>query len=1049
MTSLKSGPVAREPLRQAMDKLYLADEESCAHKLLESLRLSRADNQKIQRRTENLVTNVRKKGEAAGGIEAFLREYNLSTEEGVVLMCLAEALLRIPDDGTVDRLIKDRLTSAHWEEHIGRSQSLFVNASTWGLMLTGRIIKQPENLDDAKSLFKSLVQQSGAPLIRKAIRQGMRIIAHQFVLGRTLDEAIARGDKLYTPDYSYSFDMLGEAAVTQTDADSYFDAYFNAIERVRELTQRSGKDIFTADSLSVKLSALHPRYAYRQQARLYKELLPRLMELVLHASQAGVGITIDAEEADTLNISLDLFSAIYLDPALKDWEGFGLVVQTYQKRAPAQIEWLKDLARRYNKRIPLRLVKGAYWDTEIKRAQEQGWTDYPVFTRKATTDLSYLVCAQQLLDAMECFYPQFASHNAHTITSIRHMAKGRGRYEFQRLHGMGESLYTCLKEDASFDTPCRLYAPVGSHEELLPYLVRRLLENGANTSFVNRIEDASIPLESITESPVETLIKSTPFRHTAIPRPPDLYAKQRKNSLGLNLDNRDELLQLYQEMGDCLSRSWRALPIINGIPLSDESKPVSNPADATIAAGEVIVANRHTVEMALTAGVHGTGPWASKSADFRADILTDAATRLEQHRGELVALCISEAGRIATDALAEVREAVDFCRYYAQLLRCEFASEKVFTGPTGEANSMTLHGRGLFVCISPWNFPIAIFTGQLAAALAAGNAVIAKPASQTPLVGMRIVQLFHAAGVPVDTLQYLPGSGSKLGQMLVGDRRVAGVAFTGSTDTARRINQTLAARPGPIIPLIAETGGQNAMIVDSSALPEQAVRDIVHSAFNSAGQRCSALRVLFLQEEIAPRILPMLMGAMDELVMGNPMELATDMGPVIDEPSCEALKAHISSMNKTGRLLHAGKLPDSCRNGSYFAPQLFEIDDLSILTQEVFGPILHVIRYRSNRLDQVIGSIKQTGYGLTLGIHSRVEETIRTIQQQLPVGNTYVNRNMIGAVVGVQPFGGEGLSGTGPKAGGPYTLLRYATERCVTVNTAAVGGNAGLLALDQ
>lgn len=1036
------------PLQAAIDRAYLADEDEWVRSLRSTFKLTSEQRQRIQQRARKLVLAVRREQAAKGGIEAFMHEYDLSSDEGVVLMCLAEALLRIPDSDTVDRLIRDKLTRANWKGHLGKSHSLFVNASTWGLMLTGRLVKLPDSLGDAQATLHALAKRSGQPLVRTAIKQGMRIIAHQFVLGRSIEEAVERGRNHYPQNYRYSFDMLGEAALTQADADRYFSAYKNAISLLGRLTPADSLGGAAADGVSVKLSALHPRYEFCQRSRVIRELTPRLTELALQASQTGLTLTVDAEEADRLNLSLELFSAVYKDDRLGDWEGFGLAVQAYQKRASAVIEWLQTLARDVGRRIPVRLAKGAYWDNEIKRAQQLGLQDYPVFTRKSATDLSYLVCAQQLFAAGDCFYPQFASHNAHTIASLQIMAEGEGEYELQRLHGMGDALFDCITEDEEFQVPCRLYAPVGNHEALLPYLVRRLLENGANSSFVNRIEDEAVSLDSIIADPLEKLDGYEQIRHPAIPIPPALYGAERKNSLGLNLDHTVVRREVNRALEVCQAVNWQAMPLIAGRGLEGEARDIFNPADQSVI-GSVVESSPASVDQAMQAAESAAGSWERVAPLQRAELLDKAAEQLQTNQLELAALSIREGGRTLPDALSEVREAIDFFRYYAAQLRREFAQPRILPGPTGEENRMSLHGRGLFVCISPWNFPIAIFSGQIAAALAAGNTVIAKPASQTPLTAMRIVELLHAAGIPGDVVQLLPGRGADLGALLLNDPRVAGVAFTGSTEIARQINQVLANRPGPIVPLIAETGGQNAMIVDSSALPEQAVSDVIQSAFNSAGQRCSALRVLFLQEEIAPRILPMLSGAMEELTMGDPSRLSTDVGPVIDHQACKVLQAHVNRMDIEGRRLYALPLAAEHQQGSFFAPHLYEIDALSQLPQEVFGPILHVIRYPANSLDQVLASIRQTGYGLTLGIHSRIDETVRYIQQQLPIGNTYVNRNMIGAVVGVQPFGGEGLSGTGPKAGGPYTLLRYSTERSITVNTAAVGGNARLLSLDD
>ncbi len=1036
MASRHSG-VAYGPLLEAVDRAYLADEEACVRSLRSALKLTAGQQQRIQQRARKLVLAVRREQAAKGGIEAFMHEYDLSSDEGVVLMCLAEALLRIPDSDTVDRLIRDKLTRANWKVHLGQSHSLFVNASTWGLMLTGRLVNLPESLGDAQATLHALAKRSGEPLVRTAIKQGMRIIAHQFVLGRSIEEAVERGRNHYPPNYRYSFDMLGEAALTQADADRYFSAYKNAISLLDQQTPADSRGNTTADGISVKLSALHPRYEFCQRSRVIRELTPRLTELAVQASQAGLTLTVDAEEADRLNLSLELFSAVYRDDRLGNWEGFGLAVQAYQKRAPAVIEWLQTLARDVGRRIPVRLAKGAYWDSEIKRAQQLGLQDYPVFTRKSATDLSYLVCAQQLFATGDCFYPQFASHNAHTIASLQVMAEGEGEYELQRLHGMGDALFDCINEDEDHQVPCRLYAPVGNHEALLPYLVRRLLENGANSSFVNRIEDEAVPLESIIADPLEKLDGYEQIRHPAIPMPPALYGAERKNSLGLNLDDNAVRQKVNRALEVCQTADWQAMPLVAGRRLEGETRDIFNPADQSVI-GSVVKSSPASVEQAMQAAESAADSWAKTVPQQRANLLDKAAEQLQTNLLELATLSIQEGGRTIPDALSEVREAIDFFRYYAAQLRSEFAQPRILPGPTGEENRMSLHGRGLFICISPWNFPIAIFSGQIAAALAAGNTVIAKPASQTPLTAIRIVELLHAAGIQPEVVQLLPGRGADLGALLLKDQRVAGVAFTGSTETARQINQILANRPGPIVPLIAETGGQNAMIVDSSALPEQTVSDVIQSAFNSAGQRCSALRVLFLQEEIAPRIPPMLSGAMEELSMEDPSLFSTDVGPVIDHQACKVLQAHVNRMDIEGRRLYSLPLAAKHQQGSFFAPHLYEIDALSQLPQEVFGPILHVIRYPANSLDQVLASIRQTGYGLTLGIHSRIDETVRYIQQQLPIGNTYVNRNMIGAVVGVQPFGGEGLSGTGPKAGGPYTLFRYSTERSITLNTAAI-----------
>lgn len=1036
--------------RNKLDSAYLSSEEGCVGFLLTGFDINAAAQKRIQERARRIVSAVRRKQLVKGGIEAFLNEYDLSSEEGVVLMCLAEALLRIPDTETADRLIRDKIANAQWQEHLGQSNSLFVNAATWGLMLTGQLIKIPDDINRAESIIKSLVARSGEPLIRSAVMQSMRIIAHQFVLGETIEQAKTRGEDLYSSNQFYSFDMLGEAALTREDAARYFQAYSDAIGYLGKVTETGNRDAFSTHDISVKLSALHPRYEFRQRSRINSELAPRLRKLVLLARDAGVGLTIDAEEADRLNLSLKLFSDVYKDQSLGDWEGFGLAVQAYQKRALAVIEWLIQLAKEQGRRIPIRLVKGAYWDSEIKHAQELGLKEYPVFTRKASTDLSYLVCAQRIFAAKECFYPQFATHNAHTIAAILELGQGDSSYEFQRLHGMGEAVYAAAIECESIRSPCRIYAPVGQHKDLLPYLVRRLLENGANSSFINRIQDEDVPVKSITADPSVLLAGYDCLRHPSIPLPRDLYGLKRENSAGINLDDQGVLQSLKADLDVVLSSHYQAAPLVSGKTQDAASFPVVNPADSRIIVGNIVCSTKKIVELAMATAHAAKDTWARTLPVKRAEILNRAAEQFEQNRNELVALCVAEGGRTIPDALSEVREAVDFCRYYAFQLENDFGLPQVLPGPSGEENRLLHYGRGVFACISPWNFPIAIYTGQISAALAAGNTVVAKPASQTPLVAMRIIELFHRSGVPLEVLQFIPGKGGELGPLLLNDKRLAGVAFTGSTDTARQINMTLAGRSGAIVPLIAETGGQNAMIVDSSALLEQATTDILQSAFNSAGQRCSALRVLFIQQDISERLLKMLKGAMEELIVGDPMKIETDIGPVIDDHAVAGLQSHVEYLDSVGQLLYIKQLADGLvKNGSYFAPRMYQIDNLGKLKYEVFGPVLHIIQYSSGYLDNVLNSIRDTGYGLTLGIQSRIDETVRYIQKHLPVGNTYVNRNMIGAVVGVQPFGGDGLSGTGPKAGGPHTLLRYATEHTVTINTAAVGGDKGLLGLDQ
>ena len=1028
--------------RQAVRDHARADESRLVRRLAEAARLNPAVAARVARKARDLVGGVRA-GRAGGGLDAFLREYELSSKEGVMLMCLAEALIRVPDADTADRLIKDKIGGADWAGHLGDSESLFVNASTWALMLTGRLIRfSEEESDNFASYLGRLAARGGEPVIRAALTQAMRILGQQFVMGRTIDDALRRAAESEARGYRYSYDMLGEGARTRAGAERYFDAYRGAVAAIGQAAGGAGP--IAGPGLSVKLSALHPRYEFTQRDRVMRELLPRLKALALAAKAVDIGLTVDAEEADRLELSLDLFEAVSGDPALAGWRGLGFAVQAYQKRAGFVLDWLAETARRHKRRIMVRLVKGAYWDTEIKHAQEQGLDGYPVFTRKAATDASYLAGIKKLFDDPEAFYPQFATHNAHTVAAVIEQANGRP-FEMQRLHGMGEALYDPIVADV----PCRVYAPVGGHAELLAYLVRRLLENGANSSFVNRIQDESLPVSEIIADPVQVVTDLVDIPHPRIPPPAELFGATRRNSAGIDLGDHDRVAELDDAMTAAAERIWRAAPIVDGRMDEGEWRPVHDPADRRRRVGMVTEATPEQVDRALAAACAAAPEWDRVPAEARAEALEATADAMERERAALMALCVREAGKTIPDALAEVREAVDFCRYYAAEARRLFAAPRALPGPTGEANSLALHGRGVFACVSPWNFPLAIFTGQVAAALAAGNAVIAKPAEQTPLIAAEATRLFHEAGVPGAALQLLPGAGAVVGARLCAAPQIAGVAFTGSTEVAQAINRALAARDGPLGVLIAETGGQNAMIVDSTALAEQVVDDAVASAFGSAGQRCSALRVLFVQDEVATKVLEMLAGAMSELVVGDPARLQTDVGPVIDSDARDMLAAHADRMAREGTLLARVDLPSETENGTFFGPMAFEIESLSLLKGEVFGPILHVIRYASDRLGAVIEAINDTGFGLTLGIHSRVDATARFIHDRLKVGNTYVNRNMIGAVVGVQPFGGEGLSGTGPKAGGPYYLLRFATERTLSIDTTAAGGNASLLALDE
>ena len=1054
-------PEAPPPPRAAITAGWGLDETAQVRALLETARQpapgwGQADRAAIHATATDLVRRVRARTADQGAIEAFMRQYDLGSEEGVLLMCVAEALLRIPDQDTADKLIRDKLGEADWKRHMGQSDSVLVNASTWGLMLTGRLVDLADDTKrDVHNAFKRLVGRVGEPVIRLAVRQAMRIMGHQFVMGRTIGEALARSRKGGNAAYRYSFDMLGEGALTQRDADRYLKAYADAIDAIGGTGPFS--DEITAPSISVKLSALHPRYEHAKRARVLAELAPRLLQLAQRAKRYNIGLTIDAEESDRLELSLDVIEAAWIDPSLAGWNGFGIVVQAYQKRAPFVIDWIADLARRHGRRIPVRLVKGAYWDSEVKRAQVDGHPVYPVFTRKPNTDVSYQANAARLLSNSDAIYPMFATHNAQTIAAIHRMANallpqaGEGkkhRYEFQKLHGMGDDLYAEVIPADRLDVPCRVYAPVGSHEDLLPYLVRRLLENGANSSFVNRISDEDVSIDDLVRDPVEVVAAFDSIPHPRIPLPVDLYRShgiERSNSMGLNLANDDTLRALAEQVA-AATTDWRAAPLVPGATVTGPDIAVTNPADRRQRVGQWQAADSATVEQALRNAVAAQPAWDATPAASRAAILEHAADLLEQRMPQYIALCTREAGKTLPDGVAEVREAVDFLRYYAAQARKDFVPHPL-PGPTGESNALQLGGRGVFVCISPWNFPLAIFAGQIAAALAAGNSVIAKPAEQTNLIGYYAVKLLHEAGVPEAVLQFLPGDGATVGAALTQDPRVAGVAFTGSTDTARAINRAMAARDAAIGVLIAETGGQNALIADSSSLPEQLVKDALASAFTSAGQRCSAARVLFGQDDIADKVIDMIAGAMAELNVGDPGQLSTDVGPVIDSDALKLLDDHAAKMAAIARPIAQAPASDAIAHGTFFLPRAWELASLSQLTRENFGPALHVIRWKADELDAVVDAINATGYGLTLGIHSRIDETVDRIVQRAKVGNVYVNRNQIGAVVGVQPFGGQNLSGTGPKAGGPHYLPRFATEKTVTINTTAAGGNASLLTL--
>jgi RHH-type proline utilization regulon transcriptional repressor/proline dehydrogenase/delta 1-pyrroline-5-carboxylate dehydrogenase len=1035
---------ARLVLRQTTH----AGENVTAAKMLADFPLNKTHRDRIVSTAHAIVSKSREMTTERGTLDAFMQEFGLSNQEGVALMCLAEALLRIPNAETQDALIAEKIASGNWADHRGSSQDLFVNASVWALMMTGGVIKLDDNIThDAAGWTKSAVARMSGPVIRKATMQAMRIMGHQFVFGRSIKEALKQRAKRKPGNRLFSFDMLGEGARTAADAERHQELYRKVIVEVGKAVQDEGDNIGASSSISIKLSALHPRYEAVKHQRVKNELLPRVKELALLAKSYNMQLTIDAEEADRLDISLDLFESLARDPDLSAWQGLGLVVQTYQKRGPEVIKWLIALAEDTGRRIPTRLVKGAYWDTEIKHSQELGFADYPVWTRKVTTDLCYLACAQLMLDAPHAFYPQFATHNAHSLAAVAAMGKGK-EMEFQRLHGMGKLLYKAAGMVIDDMPRVRTYAPVGAHEDLLPYLVRRLLENGANSSFVNRFMDADVPVSEVVSDPVRAVEDMQNKRHSGIPVPADLYG-DRLNSSGLDLADPLEVRALEEALAERTAITYAAPSIVCGKAVGGEELPVKCPTDNRIVVGSHRHADAEDVDRALDAAVAAQKTWDSVGGEARAEILERAADLIEEHRVPLLDLLAKEAGRVIADGISEIREAADFCRYYALQARGKFGQPLSLKSPTGESNQLSLHGRGVFFCISPWNFPLAIFTGQITAALAAGNAVIAKPADPTPLVGAYAVRLLHEAGVPTDVLHMLIGRGSTMGASVVSDERITGVALTGSTTTAQTINRALAAKNGPINTLIAETGGQNVMIVDSSALPEQVTDDVITSAFSSAGQRCSALRVLYLQDSIADKVINMLKGALAERQIGDPLDLATDIGPLINRGSRNGLEAHIERMHSEAKLIGKGNIPDGLESGSFLAPHIFEIPSMASLKDEEFGPILHVIRFSHKDIDKVMADIRETGFGLTFGIHSRIEGYWLDLFRKNAVGNTYVNRNMIGAVVGVQPFGGMGLSGTGPKAGGPHYMLRFATEKILTINTAAIGGNTELFRLNE
>ena len=1000
----------RSRLRRKITEACRVTEHDCLPTLLELARMppdALAGSGELAR---GLAEGLRRKRVRSSGVDALMKEFSLSSQEGIALMCLAEALLRVPDRATADRLIRDKLVDGDWRAHLGHSPSLFVNAATWGLLVTGRLVatRSGEGLSGALS---GLLARGGEPLIRKGMDLAMRMLGEQFVTGRDIDEALERARDLEQRGYRYSFDMLGEAALTEDDARRYFAAYHQAIDAIGATS--AGRGVVDANGISVKLSALHPRYVWSQRERVMDALCSRLKALCLLAARHDIGLNIDAEEADRLELSLDVFEAVALDPDLGDWQGLGFVVQAYQKRAPLVLDWIIDLASRCGRRIMVRLVKGAYWDAEIKRAQVEGLEDYPVFTRKAYTDVSYLACARKLMAARDRIYPQFATHNAHSLAAIMQMADADyriGDYEFQCLHGMGEALYDQIMNRPEHRRLVRIYAPVGNHETLLAYLVRRLLENGANSSFVNRIVDETVAVDALIADPVAEAHRLGGEGHPRIPLPPNLYGAERRNAVGFDLASEQVRERLAGALFASMETRFFAGPLLARDPGSDAGLlEVRNPADHSDVVGTVVQASVAAVGLAVDEAVRQASAWSARSPGERADCLDRCAALMERDAPMLIALAVREAGKTWANAVAELREAVDFLRYYA-------AQARGFDNGTHQP-------LGPIVCISPWNFPLAIFTGQVSAALVTGNAVLAKPAEQTALIAAAAVRLFHAAGVPQAALQLLPGPGEVIGATLVGDERVCGVLFTGSSEVAALINRKLAERGGDVR-LIAETGGQNAMIVDSTALPEQVVADVLMSAFDSAGQRCSALRVLCLQEDVADRVMAMLRGATLELRVGNPADVRADVGPVIDAQARDGLERHVAAMRAAGKEVFRLELPQACANGTFVAPTIIAIDALSELEREQFGPVLHVLRYRAVDLDRLVDEINSLGYGLTLGVHSRIDETIEQVVARARVGNIYVNRNMVGAVVGVQPFGGEGRSGTGPKAGGPLYLHR-------------------------
>ena len=1006
------------PIRQKIRDFYRIDENTAVDHILPIAEVNVSARSRAWERARKMVLRIRDDQDGQGAIDSLLNEYSLSSEEGVVLMCLAEALLRVPDKDTQDALIRDKLSQGKWSTHLGSSDSIFVNASSWGLLITGTMVDYADKRkQDSLGLLKKTLGRLGEPVIRKSMNYAMKIMGMQFVMGETIVAATKRAAEKEQQNYVYSYDMLGEGARTMNDAERYLKSYQDAIETIGGVAIASGKnDPRKAPGISVKLSAIHPLYDFNHKERVMTEIVPKLKALCLQAKKYNIGLTIDAEESERLDISLDVIEAVFSDDDLEGWNGFGIALQAYQKRAIFVVEWLRELTLRVNRKMMVRLVKGAYWDTEIKNAQKGGFVHFPVFTRKSSTDVSYHACANKLLDYRDTIYPQFATHNAYTAATIVELAgDDKEGFEFQCLHGMGDSLYEQIVSDEGIQ--CRIYAPVGHHEDLLAYLVRRLLENGANSSFVNAIVDKSQPVEALLEDPVEKTQRLKCKYNNQILRPIELYYSEsgdnRDNSKGIDLTDINELTPLKSSLD-----LWLTDNLLNDKSVPDCAKAVVNPANHSEIIGFHQLHSKDEMLLMISKAQSAFTTWSKTPVVERSALLCRIADILERHTNELIALCIKEAGKVAQDGIDEVREAVDFCRYYAARAIEQEADER-------------LEARGVILCISPWNFPLAIFLGQVSAAIATGNTVLAKPAEQTSLIALRAIELMKYVGLPEGVVQAVIARGSDVGDVIVPDNRIKTVMFTGSTETGTRISQTLAQRGGDQVPLIAETGGQNCMIVDSTALPEQVVDDVISSGFQSAGQRCSALRVLFVQEDIADKIIEMLTGALSELHVGDPAQLSTNIGPVIDQKALDALNAHTDYMKNNGRLLYQCEIGSEVLDNEhfFFAPRLYEIDDISVLTKEVFGPCVHVIRYKGSDIESVVDKINATGFGLTMGIHTRIEQRAIELAKLSRAGNVYINRNMIGAIVGVQPFGGRGLSGTGPKAGGPNYLTRLVKEK--------------------